>query len=150
MLASTRGRRGMAVAPHALAAQSALDVLREGGNAIEAMIAAAATIAVVYPHMNSIGGDSFWLIHVPGKAPGTDRRLWCRGATCIDRLVSSARRQRGDSIPRGACCKHGRRGGVGLGRGAGAVAPRAARPHAAFAVCSQIQSTMRTRVCQSR
>lgn len=60
----------MAVAPHALAAQSALDVLREGGNAIEATIAAAATIAVVYPHMNSVGGDSFWLIHVPGEAPG--------------------------------------------------------------------------------
>ncbi|HEV7802528.1 MAG TPA: gamma-glutamyltransferase, partial [Burkholderiales bacterium] len=70
MLTSTRGRRGMAVAPHALASQSALDVLREGGNAIEAMIAAAATIAVVYPHMNSIGGDSFWLIHNPGKSPG--------------------------------------------------------------------------------
>ena len=70
MLTSTRGRRGMAVAPHALAAQSALDVLREGGNAIEGTIAAAATIAVVYPHMNSIGGDSFWLIHHPGKAPG--------------------------------------------------------------------------------
>jgi gamma-glutamyltranspeptidase/glutathione hydrolase len=42
-------------------------VLREGGNAIEAMVAAAATIAVVYPHMNSIGGDSFWLVHVPGR-----------------------------------------------------------------------------------
>jgi len=55
----------MAVAPHALAAQSALDVLREDGNALEAMIAAAATIAVAYPHMNSIGGDSFWLFHTP-------------------------------------------------------------------------------------
>ena len=65
-----RAARGMAVAPHALASQSALAVLREGGNAIEAMIAAAATIAVVYPHMNSIGGDGFWLIHVPGEAPG--------------------------------------------------------------------------------
>ena len=41
----SRGRRGMAVAPHGLAAQSALAVLREGGNAIEAMVAAAATIA---------------------------------------------------------------------------------------------------------
>ena len=67
---SIRGTRGMAVAPHSAAAQSALAVLREGGNALDAMIAAAATIAVVYPHMNSIGGDSFWLISVPGKAPG--------------------------------------------------------------------------------
>lgn len=66
---SITGTRGMAVAPHALASQSALDVLREGGNALEAMIAAAATITVVYPHMNSIGGDSFWLVHVPRRAP---------------------------------------------------------------------------------
>lgn len=70
MIHSIRSTRGMAVASHALASQSALAVLREGGNAIEAMIAAAATIAVVYPHMNSIGGDSFWLLHVPGEAPG--------------------------------------------------------------------------------
>ncbi|NPT37297.1 gamma-glutamyltransferase family protein [Paraburkholderia xenovorans] len=65
----SRGTRGMAVAPHSLASQSALGVLREGGNAVEAMIAAAATIAVVYPHMNSIGGDGFWLISRPGHAP---------------------------------------------------------------------------------
>jgi gamma-glutamyltranspeptidase len=44
-------------------------VLREGGNAIEAMLAAAATIAVVYPHMNSIGGDNFWLLAEPGQEP---------------------------------------------------------------------------------
>ena len=69
MIRSICGTRGMAVAPHALAAQSALAVLREGGNALEAMVAAAATIAVVYPHMNSIGGDSFWLVHVPGEPP---------------------------------------------------------------------------------
>ncbi|SAL84820.1 gamma-glutamyltransferase [Caballeronia arvi] len=59
----------MAVAPHSLAAQSALGVLREGGNAVEAMISAAATIAVVYPHMNGIGGDGFWLISRPGHEP---------------------------------------------------------------------------------
>ena len=67
MLNSIRATGGMAVAPHALAAQSALAVLRERGNALEAMIAAAATIPVVYPHMTSIGGDGFWLIHVPGQ-----------------------------------------------------------------------------------
>ena len=61
MIHSIRGTRGMAVAPHALAAQSGVAILREGGNALEAMIAAAATIAVAYPHMNSIGGDGFWL-----------------------------------------------------------------------------------------
>ena len=61
--------RGMVVAPHHLAAQSGLAVLREGGNAIEAMVAAAATIAVVYPHMNAIGGDGFWIVHAPGAEP---------------------------------------------------------------------------------
>ncbi len=70
MTKAVRALRGMAVAPHALASQSALAVLREGGNALEAMIAAAATIAVVYPHMNAIGGDGFWLMHVPGEALG--------------------------------------------------------------------------------
>ncbi len=69
MMHTIRATRGMATAPHALASQSAVAVLREGGNALEAMIAAASTIAVVYPHMNSIGGDSFWLVHVPGAAP---------------------------------------------------------------------------------
>ncbi|OZI44146.1 gamma-glutamyltransferase family protein [Bordetella genomosp. 5] len=68
MTQPVRGRRGIAVAPHALASQSALAVLREGGNAVEAMVAAAATIAVVYPHMNGLGGDNFWLIHEPGGA----------------------------------------------------------------------------------
>jgi gamma-glutamyltranspeptidase len=69
MLNSTQATRGMAVAPHSLASQSGLSVLREGGNAIEAMIAAAATIAAVYPHMNGIGGDGFWTIAIPGQAP---------------------------------------------------------------------------------
>jgi len=69
MINSIRGTRGMAVAPHSIAAQSALNVLRENGNALEAAIAAAATIAVVYPHMNGIGGDAFWLVHAPGHRP---------------------------------------------------------------------------------
>ena len=62
-------RGGMLTAPHHLAAQTGAAVLREGGNAVEAMVAAAATIAVVYPHMNGIGGDGFWLIAEPGREP---------------------------------------------------------------------------------
>jgi gamma-glutamyltranspeptidase len=53
------------VAPHRLAAIAGRDVLAMGGNAVEAMVAMAATIAVVYPHMNSIGGDGFWLVREP-------------------------------------------------------------------------------------
>ena len=69
MIHTLKSLGGMAVAPHHLAAQAARDVLREGGNAVEAMVAAASTIAVVYPHMNAIGGDGFWLIHEPGQPP---------------------------------------------------------------------------------
>ncbi len=69
MINSNSAPLGMAVTPHHLASQSALAVLREGGNAIEAMVAAAATIAVVYPHMNGIGGDGFWLIVPPQGNP---------------------------------------------------------------------------------
>ncbi|MBV1707070.1 MAG: gamma-glutamyltransferase family protein [Hyphomicrobiales bacterium] len=69
MLTSTMALGGMVVAPHHLAAQAGRDILRDGGSAIEAMVAAAATIAVVYPHMNALGGDGFWLIHRPGEAP---------------------------------------------------------------------------------
>jgi len=67
MLQTTRSYRGMVSAPHHLPARAGLRVLEEGGNAIEAMIAAAAAITVVYPHMNAMGGDNFWLIHSPGK-----------------------------------------------------------------------------------
>jgi gamma-glutamyltranspeptidase len=56
-------------APHSQAAEIGLDVLREGGSAVDAMIAAAAAITVLYPHMNSLAGDGFWLIHKPGAEP---------------------------------------------------------------------------------
>ncbi|GAW35068.1 putative gamma-glutamyltransferase YwrD [Roseovarius sp. A-2] len=73
MLQTPRSTRGMVVAPHHLASESGLRVLRDGGNAIEAMIASAATISVVYPHMNGLGGDNFWLIRgSDGKPVGID------------------------------------------------------------------------------
>ncbi len=60
--------RAATAAPHQLAADAGRDVLIEGGNAIDAMVAMAAVIAVVYPHMNSIGGDAFWLIAEPRRS----------------------------------------------------------------------------------
>lgn len=62
MIHTPSSLRGMVTAPHHLASQAGLDILKAGGTAMEAGVAVAATLAVVYPHMNSIGGDSFWLI----------------------------------------------------------------------------------------
>src|ERR1700761_5887350 len=69
MLHATRSLRGMVTSPHHLASQAGLAVLRDGGAAVEAVVATAAALAVVYPQMNSIGGDGFWLIAEPGQAP---------------------------------------------------------------------------------
>jgi len=65
---STASRGGMVVAPHHLASEAGQRVLAGGGNAIEAIIAASAAIAVVYPHMNWLGGDNFFLIGDGGAA----------------------------------------------------------------------------------
>ena len=88
--------RGMVVAPHHLAAQSGLAMLREGGNAIEAMVAAAATIAVVYPHMNAIGGDGFWIVRAPGSEPVA---IDACGAAATQATPGWYRSQGYDSIP---------------------------------------------------
>lgn len=56
-------------APHFKATQVGKNILDAGGTASEAMVAAAAMIAVQYPHMNSIGGDSFWIISKAGQRP---------------------------------------------------------------------------------
>ncbi|MEM0910716.1 MAG: gamma-glutamyltransferase family protein [Pseudomonadota bacterium] len=55
--------------PHYAATNAGKEILEQGGTAIEAMVAGAASIAVNYPHMNGLGGDGFWLISEPNKAP---------------------------------------------------------------------------------
>ena len=76
-------RQGVVAAPHHAAVEAGLATLAAGGNALEAMVAMAATIAAVYPHMTQIGGDGFWLVHepagrvralmAPGRAGGNAR-----------------------------------------------------------------------------
>ena len=90
----------MVTAPHRAAAEAGAEVLAAGGNAIEAMIAAAATIAVVYPHMNGIGGDAFFLIAEPGKPP---RAIDACGAAGSLATIERYRKAGYDAIPsRGA------------------------------------------------
>ncbi len=58
-----RGISGAVSAGHPLAAAAGHDVLRRGGNAMDAAIAMAGVLAVVRPHMNGIGGDAFALYY---------------------------------------------------------------------------------------
>ena len=58
-------RRGIAAAPHGAAAEAGRQIFAEGGNALEAMVAMAAAIAAIYPHMNHVGGDGIWLVREP-------------------------------------------------------------------------------------
>ncbi len=65
---TTYALNGMVSAPHHAASAAGAEILRRGGNAVEAAIAAAATLCVVYPHMTGLGGDAFFLI-----SPKADR-----------------------------------------------------------------------------
>ena len=58
-----RGVSGAVSAGHPLAAAAGHEVLRRGGNAMDAAIAMAGVLAVVRPHMNGVGGDAFALYY---------------------------------------------------------------------------------------
>jgi oxamate amidohydrolase len=91
-------------APHDLAAAAGRDVLVEGGNAIEAMVTMAATIAVVYPHMNGIGGDGFWTIgEARSGGIGPVRTIMAGGPAAAAATIRRYRGKGYDTIPvRGA------------------------------------------------
>ncbi len=59
----TLARRGLVAAPHYLAAEAGLDVIKAGGNAIDAAIATSAMLQVVYPFVCGLGGDVFAIVY---------------------------------------------------------------------------------------
>ncbi|MFD2701389.1 gamma-glutamyltransferase [Paenibacillus shunpengii] len=57
------GMEVMVTSPHYLASSAGARMLADGGNAYDAAIAVSAALAVVYPHMTGLGGDSFFLTY---------------------------------------------------------------------------------------
>ena len=88
--------KGVVCAPHAGAVEDGRQILAEGGNAIEAMLAMAASIAAVYPHMNHVGGDGFWLVREPS---GRVRALMGAGRAGAKATIALYRDAGHDEIP---------------------------------------------------
>jgi oxamate amidohydrolase len=95
-LHSAGHRRGAVCAPHHVAVEAGRAILAEGGNALEAMVAMAATIAAVYPHMNHVGGDGFWLMREP---TGRVRALMGPGPAGANATIAFYREHGHDEIP---------------------------------------------------
>lgn len=70
------GSRGMAATASHLAAQAGLSMLKQGGNAVDAAVAAAICLTVVEPVSNGIGSDAFAIVWMKDRLYGLNASGW--------------------------------------------------------------------------
>lgn len=87
---------GAVATPHRLATDAAVEVYREGGTAIDAAIAAAAVLTVVYPHNVALGGDLIALVRTPDGAVTCVNASGWAGAAAD---VTAMRAKHGETLP---------------------------------------------------
>lgn len=93
---ATYARNGMVATSQPLAAQAGIDIMKKGGNAIDAAIATAACLTVVEPTSNGIGGDAFALVWTKGKLHGLNASGKSPASISIDAVKEAGH----SSIPR--------------------------------------------------
>jgi len=92
-----RARSGIVASTHPLASQIGVDVLRKGGNAVDAAVAVGLALAVCYPVAGNIGGGGFMLIRFPdGRATAIDYREMAPAAASRDMYIGPD----GNVVPR--------------------------------------------------
>jgi len=88
--AAVVGQRGLVVAQERLAAEIGRDVLRKGGNAVDAAVATGFAMAVTYPRAGNLGGGGFMVIHrTGGKAVAIDYRETAPQAATRDMFLGA-------------------------------------------------------------
>src|SRR3954454_5620402 len=89
-----RAAHGMVVTVHHLASDTGLEILRQGGNAVDAAVATGFALAVVHPVAGNIGGGGFMLVHLTKGAKRDlfiDYREEAPGAASRDMYLDAQR-----------------------------------------------------------
>lgn len=106
--AAVRARRFMVVAAHPLATRAGYDMLKAGGNAVDAAIATQLVLALVEPQSSGLGGGGFALVHIDGALHAWDGRETAPAAATADRFLN----QEGQALRYGEAVGSGKSVGV--------------------------------------